>query len=120
MDEVESESEVTQSCLTLCDPVNCGHQAPLSLGFSRQEYCSGLPFPFPRELPNPGIKPRSLALQADALTSEPLGKPHEVEKDSLFVRQKGAQQKNNSVRIPEDLMRDFLIVVLKNGVFPIM
>ena len=71
-------------------------------------------------LPNPGIEPGSPALQADALTSEPLGKPHEVEKDSLFVRQKGAQQKNNSVRIPEDLMRDFLIVVLKNGVFPIM
>jgi len=45
------------------------------MGFSRQEYCSGLPFPSPGDLPNPGIKPRSLALQADALPSEPPGKP---------------------------------------------
>ena len=46
-------------------------QAPLSVGFSRQEYWSGLPFPSPGDLPNPGIEPRSPALQADALTSEP-------------------------------------------------
>ena len=45
------------------------------MGFSRQEYWSGLPFPSPGDLPDPGIKPRSPALQADALTSEPLGKP---------------------------------------------
>ena len=51
------------------------HQAPLSMGFSRQEYWSALPFPSPGVLPNPGIKPRSPALQADALTSEPPGKP---------------------------------------------
>ena len=44
-------------------------QAPPSMGFSRQEYWSGLPFPSPGHLPNPGIKPRSPALQADALTS---------------------------------------------------
>ena len=42
------------------------HQAPLSMGFSRQEYWSGLPFPSPGDLPNPGIEPRSPALQADA------------------------------------------------------
>ena len=48
------------------------HQAPLSLGFSRQEYWSGLPFPSPGDVPDPGIEPRSLALEADALTSEPL------------------------------------------------
>ena len=51
------------------------HQAPPSMGFSRQEYWSGLPFPSPGDLPHPGIKPRSPALQADALTSEPPGKP---------------------------------------------
>ena len=51
------------------------HQAPPSMGFSRQEYWSGLPFPSPGDLPNPGIKPRSPALQADALTSQPPGKP---------------------------------------------
>ena len=51
------------------------HQAPPSMGFSRQEYWSGLPFPSPGDLSNPGIKPGSPALQADALTSEPPGKP---------------------------------------------
>ena len=50
-----------------------GHQAPLSMGFSRQEYWSGLPFPSPEDLPDPGIEPRSPALQADALPSEPIG-----------------------------------------------
>ena len=49
-------------------------QAPLSMGFSRQEYWSGLPLPSPGDLPNPRIKPRSPALQADALSSEPPGK----------------------------------------------
>ena len=58
-------------------PWTVAHQAPLSMGFSRQEYRSGLPFPSPGDLPDPGIKPwvdpiaRSPALQADALTSEP-------------------------------------------------
>ena len=52
------------------------HQAPLSMGFSRQEYWNGLPFPSPGDLPNPGIEPGSPALQADALSSEPPGKPH--------------------------------------------
>ena len=65
----ESESEVAQSCLTLGDPWTVAHQAPPSMGFSKQEYWSGLPFPSPGDLPNPGIEPRSPALQADALTS---------------------------------------------------
>ena len=51
------------------------HQAAPSMGFSRQEYWSGLPFPSPGHLPNPGIEPRSPTSQADALTSEPPGKP---------------------------------------------
>ena len=50
------------------------HQAPLSMGFSRQEYWNALPFPSPGDLPDPGIRPRSPALQANALTSEPPGK----------------------------------------------
>ena len=49
-------------------------QAPLSMGFSRQEYWSGLPFPSPGDLPDPGVEPGSPALQADALSSEPPGK----------------------------------------------
>ena len=56
-----------QSFLTLCNPMDCSHQAPLSMGFPRQEYCSGLPFPSPGDLPDPGIEPRSPILQADSL-----------------------------------------------------
>ena len=50
------------------------HQAPLSLGFSQQEYWSGLPCPPPGDFLDPGIEPRSPMLQADALPSEPPGK----------------------------------------------
>ena len=49
-------------------------QDPLSVEFSRQEYCNGLPFPSPGDLPDPGIELQSPALQADSLLSEPLGK----------------------------------------------
>ena len=56
-------------------PWTVAHQAPPSMGFSRQEYWSGLPFPSPGDLPDPGIEPGSPTLQADALTSEPPGKP---------------------------------------------
>ena len=52
-------------------PWTVAYQAPPSVGFSRQEYWSGLPFPSPGDLPNPGTEPRSPALEADALTSEP-------------------------------------------------
>ena len=68
---------ITQSCLTLCDPMDC--QTPLSMEFSRQEYWSGLPWPsFFRDLPDPGIKSRSPALQADSLLFELLGKPYQT------------------------------------------
>ena len=67
---------VAQSYPTLCDPMDCtACQALLSVGFSRQGYWSGLPFPSPGDLPNPGIEPGSPALQSDALPSELLGKP---------------------------------------------
>ena len=56
-------------------PWTVAYQAPLSMGFSRQECWSGLPFPSSGDLPNPGIKPGSPALQADTLPSEPPGKP---------------------------------------------
>ena len=56
-------------------PWTVARQAPLSMGFSRQEYWSGLPFPFPGDLLNPVIEPGSPALQADALSSEPPRKP---------------------------------------------
>ena len=55
------------------------HQALLSMGFFRQEYWSGFPFPSPGDLPKPGIEPRSPALQADFLPSEPPGNPMDRE-----------------------------------------
>ena len=61
------ESKITQSCLTLATPWTVAHQDPLSMEFSRQEYWSGLPFPSPGDLHNPGIEPGSPALQADSL-----------------------------------------------------
>ena len=61
-------------------PWTVAYQASLSMGFSRQEYWSGLPFPSPGDLPNPGIEPGSPALEADALTSEPPGKPRNKSK----------------------------------------
>ena len=69
---------VAQLCPTLYDPIwTIAHQAPLSIEFSRQEYWSGLLFPFPGYLLNPEIEPGSPALWADSLPSEPPGKPRE-------------------------------------------
>ena len=56
-------------------PWTVAYQAPPSMGFSRPEYWSGLPFPSPGDLPDPGIKPRSPALRADALPPETSGEP---------------------------------------------
>ena len=56
-------------------PWTVAHQAPPSMGFFRQEYWSGLPFPSPGDLPDPGIEPRSPALQADSLLPETPRKP---------------------------------------------
>ena len=69
---------VAQSCLTLGQRRDCSPQAPLSMGFSKQEYWSGLPFPPPGDLPNLGIEPRLLWLlhwQADSLPPNHLGSP---------------------------------------------
>ena len=70
----ESESEVTQSCLTLCNPMDCSQSGSSVHGIFRQGYWSGLPFPSPGDLPHPGMEPGSPALQADSLPSEPPGK----------------------------------------------
>ena len=66
---------MAKSCPTLATPWTIACQAPLSMGFSRQGYWSGLPFPPPGVLPNPGIEPRSPALQIDSLPTELQGKP---------------------------------------------
>ena len=60
-----------QLCPALCDPIDCSHQVPLSMEFSRKEYWSGLPCPPPEDLPNPWISPaspESPSLQADSLS----------------------------------------------------
>ena len=82
---------VTQSCPTLCDPITAAHQAALSMGFSRQGYWSGVPFLSPGDLSDPGIEPRSLALQGESLPTELPGSPrksgsesHSVVSDSLW------------------------------------
>jgi len=67
---------LTQSCLAVFDPTDCSCQAPLSMEFSRQEYWSGLPFPPPGDLPDPGIEPVSLvslALAGRFFTTPPPG-----------------------------------------------
>ena len=79
---LSSKVSVAHSCLNLCDPMDCS-QTPLSMEFSRQEYWTGLPFPSPGDLFNPGIEPGSPALQTYSLPSEPPRKPTIVLKISF-------------------------------------
>ena len=65
---------VNQSCPTLCDTLDYAHEASLSIGFYRQEYWSGLPFPSPKDLPDPGIELKSPALAGGFFTTLPPGK----------------------------------------------
>ena len=83
---LESESEVTQSCLTLCDPMNCGLTGSSVHVISQARVLEWLPFPSPGDLPDPGIKPRSSALQADVLPSEPPGKPRAMLGSQKLIR----------------------------------
>ena len=89
-------SSIAQSCLTLCDPWTVAHQVPLSIGFSRQEYWSGLPCPLPGDLPNPGIKPRSPILQANSLPPEPPGKPKNTAVGSPSLLRRSSQPRNQT------------------------
>ena len=72
---MKSESEVAQSCPTLCDPVDSSPPGSSVHGILPAKILEWLAFPSPGDLPDPGIKPRSPALQADVLTSESPGKP---------------------------------------------
>ena len=75
------------SCVQLfATPLTVACQAPLSMGFSRQEYWSGLPFPSSVDFPDPGIEPGSVALQADTFPSEPPGKPLEFDSIQEFMK----------------------------------
>ena len=66
---------IAKLCLTLWTAWTVAHQALLSMGFPRQKYWSGLPFPSPRDLPDPGIETASPALAGRFFTAEPPGKP---------------------------------------------
>ena len=94
---------VAQSCPTLCDPVDCRLQPARFLcpqGFSRQDYWSGLPYPPPGDFPNPGIKPRSPASQADSLPSELSGKSICIYRHGHFTtwaKRTGAQDQQPSL-----------------------
>ena len=98
---------VAQSCLTLGDPMDYSPPGSSIHGILRQEYWSRFSFPSPGDLPDPGVKPRSPALQADASPSELLGKPLvnvylEAKVRSLrFLSQPGKGQR----RIPSPLLR---------------
>ena len=78
-------SHVSRVRLSVTAPT-LAHQGPPYVGFSRQEYWSGLPFPSPWDLPDPGIEPGSPALQADSLPSEPPGEPQLISRQSAKFR----------------------------------
>ena len=81
-------------------PWTVAYRAPPSMGFSRQEYWSGLPFPSSGELPNPGIKPGSPTLWADALPSEPQGQPQSLPNVSPFMTNRGRCKQRMLPTIP--------------------
>ena len=96
---------VTPLYPTLCDLWPVAHQAPLSMGFSSQDYWSGLPFPSPGDLPYPGVELGFPSLQADSLPSESPGKPSRanmIKRHTLHFRglecksRKSSDTKNNS------------------------
>ena len=80
-------------------PWTVAYQAPLSTDFSRQEYWSALPFPSPGDVPNPGIKPGFPTLQADALPSEPPGKPDQKSPKKTKAQDHMASQENSIKRL---------------------
>ena len=88
--------------------MDSSHQAPLSMGFSKQEYWSGLPFPSPGDLPNPGMEPWSCALQADSLPSGPPGRPICLLKHILILF---SFLKDNLLILPAFLKDDLLDIL---------
>ena len=89
---------VAKSCPILVTPWTCSQQAPLFMGFLRQKCWSGMSVPSPGDLPNPEIKPKSPALQADSLPTEPPGKRRGI---VLFLMYKGTQMLREVSHLPE-------------------
>ena len=94
---IESESEVAQSCPTLCDPMDCSPPGTSVHGILQARILDGLSFPSPEDLPDAGIEPTSPALQADALPSEPPGKP-----DNTTLIVEIEELKNLLMRVKEE------------------
>ena len=95
------------SCVWLCDLMYCSLQSPLSMGFSRQEYWSGLPCPSPGDLPDPEIKPMSPVsptLQADSLPTAPLGSSY-----SMYLMRSRARRSGLGIGV----MRHYFIFFLQ-------
>ena len=89
---------VTQLCLTLCDPMDYSHQAPLSMGILQARIMEWVAMPFPPgDLPNPGIEPRSPALQADSLPSESPEKPKNIARVSSLSLLQGMDLPNPGI-----------------------
>ena len=102
--EVCLKTQVIFSHIQVCHKAlwTVAHQAPLFMGVFRQEYCSGLPCLPPRDLRNPGIKPRSLTSQADSLPSKPSGKAKNTGVGNLSLlqgRSPGSSQPRNWTRV---------------------
>ena len=96
-------------------PRTVAYQASPSMGFSRQEYWSGLPFPSPGDLPNPGVEPGSPALEADALTSEPPGK----QASGWEIGYSGGGQNSGHSQVGADCVSPQQVEFLKDAVqFP--
>ena len=91
------------------------YQAPLSMGFSRQKYWSGLPFSSPGDLPNPGIKSRSPTLQADALTSEPPGKGNAKECSNYCTIALISHTSKVMLRILQDRLQQMFMLDLEKA-----
>ena len=87
IDDLKVKVNSLSSVQLLATPWTVAYQAPLSMGFSRQEYWSGLPFSSPEDLPDPGIEPKSPTLQAGSLPSDPPSYPYQTGSDSkaLYV-----------------------------------
>ena len=85
--EISCCAELLSHVQLFATPWTVALQVPLSMGFSRQEYWSGLPCPSLGDLPNPGIEPQSPTLQVDSLPSEPPGKPKNTGVGSLSLLQ---------------------------------
>ena len=98
LSKVKSESEVAQSCPTLCDPMDCCLSGSSVHGIFQARVLEWIAISFSRGYgPDPGIEPWSLALQADALPSEPPGKPSKVERTSKQKNIEDIKDLNNII-----------------------